>query len=226
MLKANEKRGDKIMAYTTELGYETINEAQRWLAMECVEKPLGSNKVYCKNHLNPNELMMWGTEGAGQAWCGSFCYKVVNNAVENIGMKGSSRIKQEGDGSRNWKAAATWKNLKDNNMRVNREPAPGCVFWRPQSHVGIVVQVFDDGGIAIIHGNSGSNNVTFDEYINPKNLKNYKFVHTEMMFGDIAKTEAPVLLAPSDIIVAQNKIIGIRQNNYAVNGGHRREAWN
>jgi len=213
------------MAYTTQLGRAIIDEAQRWLGMECVEKPFKSNKVYCAKHLDPNEMMMWGTKGGAMAWCGSFCYAVVNAACANIGRASESRITMK---TGNWRSAKLWRDTKDPHIKVDNKPAPGCVFFRPSSHVGIVVQVFDDGGIAIIHGNTDDddgNDINLDVKSKAE-IRKYKFVHVENMLPDLATVEAPALLrARSEVYKNENEQSDADTEPYYT-VLRRREAWN
>jgi|GEM_PF-6268916 len=163
-----------------------ISEADRWT--DCKEQSGTPNRSDCVDTIK----RYFGGETKPEPWCAEFVWMVVNQACYILGISNplprtkSTRVML----SRSPKAG----------VKVNKNPSPGCIFFKTRSgggHVGFVASV-KGNTIYTIEGNV-NDSVTWGER---EIREDFEFIHIQNI------TKLPWLLRGINVFWTATALVG------------------
>lgn len=183
----------------TPLACQIVREAnwwyRWWLINACV--PDKNNRGSCVDALKE----VWG-KVEGTEWCAQFISVLINRALISAGVtpeRAKTMFPSE-QSTRIMLAKAAGLGI-----RIGNEPVVGAVFFRPRGegkgHVGIVIEVDEQGGMVTIEGNA-SNSVRRETYKKSEIHNEYKFIRTDLLLGE---AQPPRCASPIELFLQRPK---------------------
>lgn len=142
-----------------------IKKGELWLGCKELAKT-GSSP--CLNEITE----YYNGKQTNEPWCAKFVWMVVDKCSKDFRIKNFLP-----------KTASTLtmvNTAESKGIRVDKTPAPGCIFFKTRTgggHVGFVSQVTAQNVLITLEGNK-SNSVAWGKHTN---LSGYRFIHVEEM---------------------------------------------
>jgi hypothetical protein len=167
-----------------------LNEAEGWL--DCRET--STNRSKCVDRIH--EQFREGSTGSRDAWCAKFVWSITDTAAKKLGVANPL-----------FKSASTAQMLKNTNLRKDKTPAKGSVFYTSRTgggHVGFVEKV-NGNIISTIEGNTS---VGSAEGVHRKThdirKKEFTFIHVEDL--DTIENNINSVLEPLNLSLDDKKL--------------------